>query len=268
MTEINVLGAELQAAASLASAFPEQRFIFVSDQAVVDGWDLPNVRFRRAEPSSWQRSPTDIAVCPRWVEQPDRHALSVIMPAIATDFAENVLRVQPRPGETGQWIAKGDRWHKPDAPRSGTAFALGDVEVPAGCGVVYQEQAASEGQFAAIGRRAQTGAASLGIFRICQERFFRDAIIQAAETIDAPDLVDLSLSVLDSVRHEGFFTLNWLETENGYRLSSVRPVPRAVFATFRRAGLDMLAEPTVTQACPGGFRFISWPHYSSYGSNA
>ena len=43
-------GAEKQAAVSAALAWPERNFLFVSDQRVIDGWDLPNVKACRARP--------------------------------------------------------------------------------------------------------------------------------------------------------------------------------------------------------------------------
>src|SRR5262245_59162737 len=48
---IGLLGADKQAAVSAALAFPERRFLFVTDEKVLDGWDLPNVTPRAATPN-------------------------------------------------------------------------------------------------------------------------------------------------------------------------------------------------------------------------
>jgi hypothetical protein len=41
MNTVRILGAEQQAASSLALAYPERSFEFLTDAAVADGWDLP-----------------------------------------------------------------------------------------------------------------------------------------------------------------------------------------------------------------------------------
>lgn len=267
MTVTNVLGAETQAASSIAAAYPERSFNFVSDQRVIDGWDLPNVVFRHADPASWDHSPSDIAVCPRWASDPGRHAQSRLVPELSRHFPEYFTPLLGELPDTGRWIAKGDCWHRPDAPLSGTPEMLQDVVAPAGCRLVYQPLLPVTKRFAAIGHRGDDGV-SLGILEILQERFFRDAILQAAETVHRPELADLSLAMVDKLDHDGYFTLSWLQTAEGLYLSSFRPVPRAVFGTFRRAGVDLLKAPRGTTICPAGFRFVGWPHYSSYGEPA
>jgi len=44
-----ILGAEKQAATSVAMAYPERQFLFVTTKPVIDGWDLPNVGFHYQE---------------------------------------------------------------------------------------------------------------------------------------------------------------------------------------------------------------------------
>ena len=65
-----VLGAELQAAVSLALSRPDLRFLFVSEQDVVDGWDLDNVEIRRASRESFRPSGSlnnVIVLNPKWL---------------------------------------------------------------------------------------------------------------------------------------------------------------------------------------------------------
>ncbi len=268
MTEIVLLGAEVQAATSLAAAYPLRRFLFVSDAPVLDGWDLPNVRFRRAGPSDWRAAPADIAVCPRWIAEDGRRSLSALMERIAARLPDAVLPVRPEAGRDGRWVGKGDRWHRPDAPLAGTASDLAAAEAPPGCGLVFQPFVEASARVMAIGRRAAGGALAIGLFHVHEERFFRDAIVQAAETIDAPDLVDLSAEALDAADLAGHFTLNWLMTEGGWRLSSVRPVLRGVCSAFRRADIDLLQEPVDAAIVAPGLKFVSRPAYASYGTPA
>jgi hypothetical protein len=267
MSGIVALGAEMQAATSLALAYPDRDVLFVSDQAVLDGWDLPNVRFRHATPASWHgpaaREDAVVALCPRWLRSEDWY-LTRILPlaerAIGSSF---VLPVRERPGADGLWHVKGDRRHRPDAPASGTAADLAEIVDTDGCGLVYQPHVRIEGTVAAIGRRDGSGTA-LGLFRVLDERFFRIAIFQAAETVADDRLAELSLTVLDALAHAGWFTLTWLLTGDGPRLASVRAVPRAVFGAFRRGGIDPLAPLRGCSVLPAGLRLVAQPHYSSY----
>lgn len=278
MAKITLLGAEVQAATSLAAAYPDIRFRFVSDEAVVDGWDLGNVEFLAGEawrqdrdartgrgPGGDDADPRTIALCPRWVPNPRHHALSAVLPALSAEFPEVLVPAErPDPAWAAR-IAKGDRWHKPDAPEI-LGGDGGDHAPAAGFegGIVYQRFVEPRRRIAVIGRRAGPGGTAYGVFEVLEERFFREAIIQAAETVDEPAVADRSLQVLDALDYRGWFTLNWIETETDRHIVSFRPVPRAVFGAFRRGGIDLLAEPDGTLGCPEGLRLIGRPDYASY----
>lgn len=267
MNRIVALGAEMQAASSLAVAHTGRNVLFVSDQDVLDGWDIPNVQFRRATPDSWPRlvEPGDLPVplCSRWLPK-ENWSLTTILPRAAAALGDEwVLPVQNHPGSAGHWMVKGDRWHRPDSPMSGPAGDLVEVTDTHGCGLVYQPRTAIDGTVMAIGRRTREGTV-LGLFRVFDERFFRITILQAAESIADRSLTALSLAVLDALDHAGFFTLNWLLTREGPRLSSFRPVPRAAFGAFARGGLDPLSPPRGVSELGAGLRFVAQPHYASY----
>jgi hypothetical protein len=266
MRSIVALGAEAQAATSLASAYPDNTVIFVSDRDILDGADLPNVRMVLATPSEkakFAESADDVVpLCPRWVDGDT--SLSSASTRLARDQFGRVIPVSYRPGASGRWHVKGDRWHRPDNPLAGNAGELADVADTHGCGLIYQPHVEAAATIMTIGRRYEGGAALLGVIDVFDERFFRDVILQAAETIDAPDVVELSLEVLDMLDHRGFFTLNWLRTGDGLRLTSFRPVPRAIFQIFRRAGVDLLAPTSAMKVVPAGLRFIANPHYVSF----
>jgi hypothetical protein len=262
-----VLGAEAQAASSLALAFPKRRFVFVSDCAVIDGWDLPNVRMVHGEPQEVFRFAAKgevIALSPRWLEDPEATSLSRLLPLIEERLPGTILPLLPLPVGGVTAMAKGNLWHRPDHPLSGTAQQLADLGDPHGCGLVYQEMVASRGTMMAIGRRTRDDALAMGVFRVLSERFFRIDLVQAAESAAAPDLARRSREVLAALSWEGWFTLNWVLSDRGPRLSSFRPVPKSVFRCFRAAGIDLLARPIADTLLPAGLRMVARPHYAEF----
>jgi hypothetical protein len=164
----------------------------------------------------------------------------------------------------GTWRLKGDLFHRPDAPLIGTAAELDDVVDVHGCGLAYQREIAARGNFLVMGLRRGSGRVTLGVLELLAERFFRIDVIQAAEIVNRPDLVELSLAALDILDHAGYFSLAWLDTDDGLRLTSFRPVLRAGLLSLRAAGADLLAEPEGVCVARGGHRFVAYPHYSSY----
>jgi hypothetical protein len=263
MRHILVFGAEKQAATSIACAYPDRTVTFVSDHTIVDGDDLANVRMVFATPGDPPVVPSNAqhtALCPRWLMK--ENPLSYLFEKLQRAHPGIMLPVYEHPASQGRWILKGDRWHRPDAPLSGTARQLEDATDRHGCGLVYQPLVESLATIMAIGRRAQ--GTQLGCLRIFDERFFWDNILQAAETIDARDVLAATLEVLDALEYQGFFTLNWLRTVDGLRLSSLRPVPRAIFQMFRRGGVDLMDDPDGVHVVVAGLRMIARPTYVSY----
>jgi len=271
--EILVLGAEKQAATSLALAYPEHRFRFATDQAIVDGWDLPNVAIVRATPGGdiegRQTFDRVVALCPRWLapDAVERASLPRSIETLARAMPDMVLPVQPKPGDIGAWIVKGARWHRPDNPMTGDVEALDGVVDTHGCGLVYQRLTPDVGAtLLAVGYRAEAGRVAIGVLRVIGEVAEREAFLIAAETTDAPTILEASLDALDALDHHGFFSLNWVVSVERPLLTSFRPAPRAVFTTFRRAGIDLLAAPVARHVAPGGFRFVGMPSYASFES--
>jgi hypothetical protein len=282
---IGLLGAEKQAAVSAALAWPERQFLFVSDQRVIDGWDLPNVKALRARPDQlpallMNHTVHWIPLCARW--QPGRlpgyentlgnFSLHAVMDALAHRFGEVVLPVRFVKPQQGECIVKGNFWHRPDAPLSGDVASLVEVDDTQGAGVLYQSFWPRQRHFLATGRRWQRGTAELAVFTVHAEACARDDVLAAGETVRHERLVDLTLAMLDALDQRGFFTFNWLERDGQVRLTSVRPVPRAVFRTFRLAGWDSFApmngdtpcSPAGVRVAPPGLKFTVDIHYSSY----
>lgn len=259
-----VLGAEQQAALSLALAYPERQFQFVTDQSAVDGWDIPNVSLRFGQP---EECLDGLALCPRWLPQAQREsmALSTSFERLAaSELGPYVLPVEPRPCGAGAWRMKGDLFHRPDAPLSGVASDFEHLTDSHGCGLVYQREVRIRGTFLVLGRAIDARNAMLGVLELLAERFFRIDVLQAAQTVDRPDLVELSLAALAVLGHAGCFTCTWLDTDEGPRLASVRPVVRAGLSALRAGGVDLFSEPGGLCVAASGRRFVAFPHYASY----
>jgi hypothetical protein len=264
---IAALGAETQAASSLAAAYPEAEVLMISDQPVVDGWDLPNARFHHARVEHWAHEVDTswevVPLCSRWLAG-DQWALSRTLPHAAKTLGdEHVLPLHSRPDSGGNWQLKGDRWHRPDAPMGGPAGDLSGVVDAHGCGLGYQPRVKAEASFLAIGRR-QGSAVVMGVFRVFEERFFRAVVLQAAESICEPRIAEMTSAVLFALGHDGFFALNWVASGQRPLLTSIRPAPRAAFGTFLRGGIDLLAPPQASSLLRSGLKLVAQPHYSSY----
>jgi hypothetical protein len=280
---IGLLGAEKQAASSAAVTWPDRRFIFVSDQRVLDGWDLPNVRFAFARPDELSTLPVDefIPLCPRWLDpalsEPmnrlSTFRLSAVMAELELAFPEFVLPVRTTRAIGGAQIVKGDARHRPDAAIhlgltcGQTTSRLPDPEIedPQCCGVLFQPYLSRARTVLATGRCWAEGV-QLAVAAIHVEACARDEVLQAGETIAHAFIAEKTLAVLERLGHRGFFTCNWVQHEGRAWLTSVRPVPRALFGTILRAGLDLLVPPTRQgiQIARAGCKFVVTAHHSSY----
>lgn len=257
-----LLGAEKQAATSFALAYPELAIRGLTDQVVVDGWDIPNLTLQRARPETRANALDAITIplCARWIQPvPLSHAL----PALSRRFGQHVLPVSRTPPPDKPWVAKGDAWHKPDALVWGSGVE--ELRDPYGCGIVFQERVEPQETILAMGRRNATGGIGFGLVRVLRENFAREDYLGAGETLRDLALEELTLEMVRELELDGFFTLNWLRTKAGVRLSSVRPIARSLFQTFRADGLDLMSLPSSgTLVARGQRRFVIEIHYSSY----
>ncbi|HEX3146647.1 MAG TPA: hypothetical protein VHR66_01005 [Gemmataceae bacterium] len=261
---IVLLGAEKQAATSAALAYPERQFRFVSDQPVLDGWDLPNVTFTQGTPGNvaLEKGEEAIALCPRWLPVDQQRPLSEVMPVLYDAFPGMILPVSYSPFPGQPCIVKGDRWHRPDSTITGANLDPADVGDPYGCGTVYQPHWPAEQHLIVVGHKFGSGGPAAGGFRIHSESCARDDVLAAGETID-DEILHPTFAALIRLQHRGFFTFNWLKRGNEYRLTSFRPAPRAVFGTFRNANINLLA-PTGLAIAPPGYKFVVDITYTSY----
>lgn len=275
---IVLLGAERQAATSFALAWPEQLFRFISDQPVIDGWDLENVDICYGTPAQEatsnigpELSHFSIPLCPRWICEGDnfpanslgRFDLDAVMEKLNKEFPRFVLPVYANEPKSKKWIVKGNKWHRPDAPVVGSSTAV--VSDPYACGVVFQEYMDGAASFIAIGRRTKAGAMKLGLFSVHRESLARDDVLIAGETVEVSIVIDTTLTMLEALEHEGFVSLNWLSVDDRWLLSSCRPVPRAGLCSLLRSGVDCLSmDGKDICVARGGQKFVAEIHYSNY----
>jgi len=265
---IGLLGAEKQAAVSAALAWPERNFLFLSDQRVIDGWDLPNVEARWASPGNIgnDKNILWVPLCARWQTSGLRTAaLSTVMDTLVRQFGEIVLPVSLSRPNHGSCMVKGNHWHRPDSPLWGEASSLAEVTDPYGCSLVYQPYWPRKRHFLATGRRLGPGAVELAVVAVHAESCARDDVLAAGETVSHDRIAGLTLDMMEALDQRGFFSFNWLERDDAIRLTSVRPVPRALFRSFRRAGWDSFSPGlNGVHVAPAGLRFTVDIHYSSY----
>lgn len=288
---VALLGAEKQAATALALAYPDQAFVFVSSEPVLDGWDLRNVRFMRADPQAAARElepfgPRVVPLCARWAQAACEagglrnrlgdFALRQTFATLEQSLEKRTLPVRSRiPSDSAEsWQVKGDVWHRPDFTISGTRLELEALEDEA-CGTVFQRAVTATERFIATGVRHSGSGADIGVLRVLGETHAREEVLTAAETVHEATVVEATLQALDRLEHVGVFQATWLRCAEGLRLSSLRPVLGPVAQTLRRAGLDPLRplnrsapESDGVHIAAAGHRMIADIHYSSYGTPA
>jgi hypothetical protein len=269
MTAVVIAGAEKQAAVSAALAYPERRFLFLTDQPVVDGWDLPNVVIARASPE--RRHPDEAAgelrvpCCPRWLTAPERRSLAEVSARLARSSVRFLPVGHEMHDRQSEYIVKGDLRHRPDAVVYGDAQELSGVDDPNACGVVYQRRLRNLGTFQVTGRREPDGRASIAVVRVLGETHCREEFLMAGETVDEAELAEQSLEALRVLGVSGFFYANWIQSDAGFFMTSLRPIAKAVFATARNAGIDLLSDlHRGVHLTTAGYRFVADYHYASF----
>ena len=278
MFDFILLGAEKQSATSFALSYPDKKFLFLSDQKVVDGWDLPNVTIKHSTANgleatcanysgtyiSLSTKSTSKSIAPGFISEKQscfdklNHVYKAF-PDISLVLTKNFSEI---PSKT--FLVKGDFWHKPDAQQTVKA---GNDEVPKdvyGCGYFYQELVDVEEKYISTGR-AEQGNLHLGLFKLHRESIAREEYVLAAETISDEQLLSLTKSILNYLKHEGFFTLTWICSKGRLFLTSIRPEPKALILTLKKAGIDLVdLKPGIEEIANAGFKMIGGINYSSY----
>ena len=265
--DVALYGADRQAATSAALARPDLRFLFVTDAPIVDGWNLPNVVIRREPGGERGLARREIALCPRWLEPaPERWRLSRVMPALFDLFPDDVLPVTTDP-PAGPWVVKGDRRHRPDARIEGAGARPETLEDPHRCGVVFQEKRISEATLLVSGRCDGEDTCALGVLQLHQEALAREDFLIAAESIEDAPLAETARAMLRLLGLRGHFTFTFMREAQTDRalLTSLRPVPRALFQLFQAGGIDLLEPARAPSTLCPGLRMAVEYHYSSYG---
>ncbi len=258
-------GGEKQAAISVALAYPEYKIAFLTDQLVVDGWDLPNVDIFHSTISAPNECERYLAVDERWCWNGVR-SLYEDFSHLSEKLEDSVLPVSLNLEATNQqWQVKGNHFHKPDGMV--VVDRLNQI-VPDdiyGCGLVYQPRESEvDKHFQITGRSSEFGN-SLGVFRIYRESVARQDYVYAAESVDMPGLVGLAQRVIDVLGYRGYYNLNILQTRSGkHLLSSFRPVPKPFFSCLRKGGVDLLNPTKGNVVADSGIKMIADVTYNSY----
>jgi hypothetical protein len=271
--DVAVLGAELQAAVSMALSRPDLRFLFLSERDVVDGWDLPNVTIRRSAAAAGVAAalsgiPVVVPLSPDWAavagQDLRRWSLAKWLGALSDRRFDYVLPVSAaRP--PGPWLVKGDLFHWPDAPVEGDGDSPGPAADGHRCGRLFQQRLQASAHFLTVGRWAGDERCALGTIRVHQEAAAREAFLLAGETVALPGIESRVRDIMAAAGHAGWFSINWVEDGRGdLWLTSLRPVARALFQLFRKGGIDLLAAPTAWNCLPAGLRFVVDHSYTEY----
>ncbi|MBX9678514.1 MAG: hypothetical protein K2X38_07100 [Gemmataceae bacterium] len=273
---IVLLGAEKQAASSIALAYPERSFVFLTDQPVIDGWGLPNVEIRQASPTSFQPDQREcIVLCPRWVHpkhsEPQNQwgtfRIAVALKQLRERFGDIVAPLSPTPFDGVSNIAKGDAFHRPDGTLIFPTKPAEAIDDPHQAGILYQPMLPKAKTVFAVGRCSERGL-KLGLILVHSETCARDEWITAGETIADERIADLTRRMLAFMDHRGFFTFNWIAASDGSpTLTSFRPIPRAVFGTLKNAGADLL-DPSGDAIAKPGLKFVVDLTYTPYRTPA
>ncbi|MCG8613302.1 MAG: hypothetical protein MI864_22555 [Pseudomonadales bacterium] len=278
-----IAGAEKQAATSIAQAYPEKQFLFLTDVDVIDGWDLANVTIEHCAPSNMTEKydadlfhspsgntitcsfePRIVRLCSRWAVTPFRLSESIAtLPEALADFVLPVLDTPSVDWE--KWQLKGNLFHKPDAPLIGNTGIDDPPEDVYGCEFQYQEHIQDvQGHYFITGWYGNPTQYSLGTFKTHRESFGREDLLVACETVSEPTLENRCLKLLEKINWNGFVTLNLLSTPEGFRVSSIRPYPKAVFGIMKQAGLSLLTPSGRSRFAEEGLKLLGEITYTSY----
>ena len=271
-----LLGAEKQAAVSFAAAYPRRTFMFVTDQAVVDGWDLANVHIRHiclGKLNTLSETAAYLSLSTRYTSVSWSERLQVtsesnfqvlsrvyrLFPEISLCITKDFSRFAAT-----LFVVKGDLWHKPDGLQTVKA---GHDAVPAdifNCGLFYQEFVPGAQRLIPTGS-ARNGKLQHAVVRIYRESIAREEHILAAETIADERISELTTLISKELGYEGLFTFGWVRSGERLFLTSVRPTPAPLAALLKQAGVDLLdPEKSVADAAAPGFKMIGNIHYTSY----
>lgn len=275
--QIVLIGAEKQSAVSIALAYPESTFLFVSAEPIIDGWDLRNVTitsYKKFISEYTDQSQIHILNSKFYTAffslNGLKYSLSAVFSALSPDFGSYLLPIFNNVSEIrdeGNFIIKGDLFHKQDATEIiNNKFRMFSEDI-FGCNYIFQRHISSECTYMAIGNRNSSGGVMLSVFRIHRESNAREDVVLAGETITSKLMADISIKMVQKIDYTGLFTFNWIENQGELKLTSFRPEPKAVFQTLRKEGYDLLnyigKDHVISKS---GLKFIANINYTSYSS--
>lgn len=275
--KIVLLGAEKQAAISIAMAYPKEEFIFVSSESIICGWNLKNIAAVIANLNLYEEKKGDLKIClsSDWTHcLGDSHhcitenfKLYDILAFLNAQFPNHVLPVFENPTMLSgkDWIIKGDSTHKPDMVIVGNEKTA-DLTLESNTQrLVYQELIEHDTNIIVTGRRNEAKGIALGALKIHQEGFGREAFLLSGETFQNKLLLTLIEDMLVSLDYVGFFTFNVIKQDSKFLITSFRPILRAACKTLLSSGVDLINFDDCSRKwADSGKKFITEVDYNEF----
>lgn len=266
-----LLGAEKQAATSIALAYPQKTFIGITDVRVVDGWDVPNLQFQFAKPGEIELA-TGAQIhylCQRYAFSNSSHldesvlSLSQVSAILKSKGFHEFLYVERTPNELSR--VKGDLWRKPN--QVATATQPDDIVEEHSGGYVFQRLLKNCAKtYIVTGNQSPTGCV-LGVVEILREGFSREQAILAAQVVRNDAVKKLVKTAVGLLELRGTFTATVVETHDGALcVTSVRRTIRGVANLLLKSGMDVLHPELSRDPVDWSYGHIAVMehHYSTY----
>lgn len=271
-----LLGAESPTAISFAEAYPEKRFVFISEAPIIPGHDLSNVEVLQVYASGFESifSKENVIFIPLtglWCKRYSDHLgnesaffnLHQTLSAIEASFPGKTIPLSLTPdfSISKKWISKGNFQHKPNALEFCTeADPVPDYDE----NVVYQPWIANSESYLVTGRFDADNQYGLGQFRIFSEAFGKNEQILAAETVINESVISMAVRILNDIDYKGYFSFNIIQSDDSYFVTSFRPYLRSLIYSLKTAGVDPLEHNGSVEVAKPGTKMIVSICYASY----
>lgn len=231
-----LIGAEEQAALSFAEAYPELIFLLVTNEKIIDGWDLPNVKIEQFKKEYLYETNT-IVIDSKYFGTNHLYSYRDLVNKFtdSTLFLDAVASFEPYKS----YVVKGNRCHKMDALQiiegqellsSSSLFEDQDV--------VLQNWFDHDECFKVFGFIKDPDNYFISCWKIDQESVARKQYILSAESVDL--ILSESFTNELILNMEGFFNLTVLVSNKEMKISSIRKEPLPFIKTIRKEGIDLL----------------------------
>ena len=271
-----LLGAESPTAISFAQAYPELSFVFVSEELIISGQDLANVKCMHVSKVDHahvfrQNNADFIPLTNLWYK---RHCSHLGISSSVLDLSDTLTKIEEvLPGSTlplrdypdfslaPKWILKGNREHKPNAIEY---WQESNFMPNSDDSIKCQEWKSTAENYVITGRVDGKGHCDMGIFGVHLEAFGKNDQILAAETIENPEFARKAIQLLDSLMYSGYFSINIVQSSNSFFITSFRPYSKGLIHSLIKSGVDILDQKKTGQIAKSGIKMIVDICYTEY----